>query len=430
MGEQMRKIPASFLLGACLLFTNPLAHAEEFSVRSIMPHLVSPATEGRRPGSADHDQVRDYLISHLKDLGFTPAGDTEVGERKFTQQFLGYASSHVKMPGFTTRGRNIIAIFNPPGRESTNPRLLMSAHYDHLGIDCVTPKVRGGAVNSDHHPVCPGAADNAGGVAALLAALPALTQQAQQPFAVAFWDFEEYNFQGSKSFAENPTFPMDDLRVILNLDIIGLDLFPTTKTWSFIIGAETGGSELQELMKEGAKKQGSRLTEHFFSYVFGHDRNDNTNFFEKGYKIPTVLLSDADGSVYHSNADTLENFNFAKAETIRDLLIEVAPKVLAREEKFSYSSPSGWLGQPHPSGKDARTLIRLIKDTLTHKSLPLNQEEKNKLEKILYDTSFLRWTSYAFMTPSQMHALGGHIATFLQVSQSLFNRQPQLWKNH
>jgi aminopeptidase YwaD len=87
--------------------------------------------------------------------------------------------------------------------------VVFTAHYDHLG-------------RMGNEAYFPGANDNASGVA-LLIDLASHYAKNPAPFSIAFIAFsaEEAGLIGSKYFTENPYFPLERIRFLINLDLLG-----------------------------------------------------------------------------------------------------------------------------------------------------------------------------------------------------------------
>jgi Zn-dependent M28 family amino/carboxypeptidase len=102
---------------------------------------------------------------------------------------------------------NILAVI--PGTRRPDSMLVFTAHYDHLGM-------------MGANTTFAGANDNASG-AALLLALAAYYARHPLSYSVAFLFFagEEAGLYGSKEFTDQPVFPLDKVRFLLNLDLMG-----------------------------------------------------------------------------------------------------------------------------------------------------------------------------------------------------------------
>ncbi len=93
--------------------------------------------------------------------------------------------------------------------KNTDSLIVLTAHYDHLGM-------------MGSEAIFPGANDNASGIAMLLSL--AKHYQANQPeYSTVFMAFgaEELGLLGAKHFVENPLFPLESIKFLINFDISG-----------------------------------------------------------------------------------------------------------------------------------------------------------------------------------------------------------------
>lgn len=95
------------------------------------------------------------------------------------------------------------------GNKKPDSILVISAHYDHLG-----------GMGSETY--FPGANDNASGIAFLLS-LAKYYAAHPQPYSIAFICFaaEEAGLIGSKYFTAHPLIPLEQIRFLINIDMIG-----------------------------------------------------------------------------------------------------------------------------------------------------------------------------------------------------------------
>ena len=93
------------------------------------------------------------------------------------------------------------------GTDPSLPVIVLSAHYDHLGI-------RDGRIY-------PGADDNASGVATLLEiARVCVAQPFRHGLVIAALDAEEGGLQGARAFMAGPPVPKDRIALNVNLDMV------------------------------------------------------------------------------------------------------------------------------------------------------------------------------------------------------------------
>jgi len=144
---------------------------------SYLEDLVFAAME-RVPESAHHQAVQDLCADRFAELGY------EVERQDYGS------------------GVNVIGV--RPGTSRPRQQVHLSAHYDHI-------------------PGCPGADDNATGVAGVLEAARVLAVPHPRTLVVACWDEEERALVGSRRFTQrlDERGGADDVVVSFVLEMIG-----------------------------------------------------------------------------------------------------------------------------------------------------------------------------------------------------------------
>ncbi|NRA46683.1 MAG: M20/M25/M40 family metallo-hydrolase, partial [Oligoflexales bacterium] len=295
--------------------------------------------------------------------------------------------------------------------------VILSAHYDHNGVYCRLSE------KATSNQYCNGAADNAASVAAVLNAAKILKESIKSPVFIALWDGEEIGLKGSKYFVENPVVNLNHAKLLLNLDILGLNFFDfeAAKKWHFVIGSESGGRKLKKDIEASFKDSGIQRIQ--LSYVFGEQRSDMTSFVNSKLKIPFIFFSDGDGSVYHSTADEVKYINFEKVNTVSEVVASIATKASQQDTKYSYHNPKGILGTPYIRLADVRNLAALFNvlvDNLNYvtlkeaeKSFVLRASERiNKLAK-----------NRLFLSIGEQKEVGEFIQGLTRISRDHFHRQ-------
>lgn len=109
---------------------------------------------------------------------------------------------------------NIVGVLRGTDRKLRDEYVAYSAHHDHLGIG---PVVKGDSIYN-------GAADNASGVAAVLAIAHAAAEgpKPRRSQLFIFVTAEESGLLGSAYFGEHPTVPAANIVAALNMDIVSL----------------------------------------------------------------------------------------------------------------------------------------------------------------------------------------------------------------
>ena len=235
-------------------------------------------------------------------------------------------------------GRNVVGMIKGRNHEIEDTYIIISAHYDHLGIG---PSVNGDSIYN-------GVLDNALGVAALLEigrSFSALNVKPKRSLLFLFLTGEEKGLLGSTYYADHPVRPLYKTVAAVNIDgIAAFDEFYD------IIGV---GSELSTLGRDlitvsnlsGLKV--STIPPDYFYESESVNRSDQFSFIKAG--IPAILLTEGlhyknttysagidrliqwTKNIYHTPLDDLNqeiNYRAANQHTqlIFDFLLFVANK--------------------------------------------------------------------------------------------------------
>jgi hypothetical protein len=168
------------------------ASADTAALMTTVRVLAADSMEGRRAGTPGGARARRYLVSRLTSLGVRPLGESY--EHPFA------------LPGDSLRGTNLLGVI--PGTTPEGACIVLSAHYDHVGV-------RQGVIYN-------GADDNASGVAAVLAIAEALLRAPlRHTVIIALFDAEEGGLRGARAFLANPPVERERLVLDVNLDMVG-----------------------------------------------------------------------------------------------------------------------------------------------------------------------------------------------------------------
>jgi Peptidase family M28 len=246
--------------------------------------LAAPELEGRRTGTAGSRRAQAYILERFKTLKLQPVKGSYEQKFSFTEVRRGGTE---QFPDAT----NLLAQL--PGTDDRDSFVVVSAHYDHLGV-------RNGQVY-------PGADDNASGVAALLAiARWFSTHPAGKSLLFVAFDAEEQGLQGSRFFVANPPIDLKHISVVVNMDMVGRGDANTL----FAAGTHYSPS-LAAVLKDVSRDRQLTLK-------LGHDQpaaeargledwtnsSDHGPFHAKG--IPFVYFGVEDHPDYHKPGDTAD----------------------------------------------------------------------------------------------------------------------------
>ena len=254
--------------------------------------------EGRGAGTPGGAKARRWLVAELERIGLEPPPGGF--ERPFT----------LMQAARTLQAANIAGIIR--GRTRPDRVIVLSAHFDHLGV-------RGGQTYN-------GADDNASGVAAVLDIARWLSANPpESTVLVALLDAEEIGLRGARAFVADPPVALADMALDLNLDMVGRNA--RNELW--IAGAARWPA-LQPIAE--ALQERARVV-----VRLGHDRpgvgseadwtgsSDHGAFHQAG--VPFLYFGEEDHPDYHQPTDDVERidpgFLAAAAETVLDALLIV-----------------------------------------------------------------------------------------------------------
>lgn len=272
--------------------------------------LAAPEFAGRRTGTEGSLKAQAFLQSRFEALGLKRFGAGYAQPFSFTHHSI----KAIFTPGrpFKTEYPSAVNYIGYLAGSALPERVLVvSAHYDHLGL-------KDGQLYL-------GADDNASGVAAMLAV--AAWFKAHPPrhtIVFAAFDGEELGKQGARAFLAALPFPKAQLAFNLNLDMVSRN----DNNEIFAAGTSHTPS-LAPLVAQAAAR-------HAVKVKLGHDRSqlvagtvenwtdssDHGPFHDAG--VPFLYFGVEDHADYHQPGDTFEHIEPAFFTRVANLLVDVA----------------------------------------------------------------------------------------------------------
>lgn len=187
------------------------------------------------------------------------------------------------------------------GSKLPDKYFVFTAHYDHLGM----------MGNQTYYP---GANDNASGTSMVLDLARHYSLPENKPeYSVVFilLSGEEAGLYGSGYFAENPLFPLEDIKLLVNLDMVGsgsegITVVNGTLYDTLMLTMQTINAENQYLKE--IKLRGESCN------------SDHCPFYQKGVQAVFIYTRGKELTEYHTVTDKPDNFPFTAYNGLFGLL--------------------------------------------------------------------------------------------------------------
>jgi Zn-dependent M28 family amino/carboxypeptidase len=214
---------------------------------------------------------------------------------------------------------NVIGMLEGSDPKLKNEAIVYSAHYDAYGV-------------AADNRIYRGAADNALGVAEMLAVAEAFTKAATKPKrSIIFMAVtgEEYGGLGTEYWTENPTWKLKQTAADLNLDGMGTEVYGPVKT---VVGYGAEHSSLGSVLDEVAEAEGVKVIPDPRPDEKSFYRSDHYFFVKRG--IPGMMLLGApagDTRVWIERMKQWEKTDYHQpTDTMRDDWNWEGPRTVAR----------------------------------------------------------------------------------------------------
>jgi Zn-dependent M28 family amino/carboxypeptidase len=242
--------------------------------------LLADDMQGRGIGTPGGAKAREYIVARFKEAELKSFGASYLQPFDFTAR-----------SGAKVNGTNVIGYVT--GKNNLGKYIVVTAHYDHLGI-------RNGEIYN-------GADDDASGVAALFAVAEYFKKNkpSHSIIFVAF-DGEESGLRGSNAFVAAP--PVKKESIVLN---VNMDMVAHNDKNELYASGTYHYPALKPQLETTAKSAKVKL-------LIGHDRpeqksddwtNQSDHFAFHQAKIPFIYFGVEDHKDYHKPTDDFQNIN-------------------------------------------------------------------------------------------------------------------------
>jgi Zn-dependent M28 family amino/carboxypeptidase len=279
--------------------------------------------EGRETGSTGQKKAGKYLISQYQQNQVSfPKGASDF------YQAVPASFLNKKRNNNLPDSENIWAFIE--GSEKPEEVIVISAHYDHVGIE--------------NGEVYNGADDDGSGTSALLEIAQAFQMAKKAGHgpkrSILFLHVtgEEHGLLGSRYYSENPLFPLANTVADVNIDMIGRRdaLHADTNNYVYIIGANRLSSELDHISATMNQKYVGLDLDYRFNDPKDpnrfYERSDHYNFAKFG--IPSVFFFNGVHADYHKKSDEPNKIEYDALEKRTQLAFVIAWELANRKDRI------------------------------------------------------------------------------------------------
>ena len=298
-------------------YANTITEAE---LKTYLYQYASDEFEGRDTGAPGQKKAVAFLKEQYQRIGIPSAYGTDNYFQEIQKAYFNGAAHG--------DSENVLAYIE--GSEKPNEILVISAHLDHVGV-------HDGKIYN-------GADDDGSGTVALLEIAEAFKKAKDAGVgpkrSILFLHVtgEEKGLYGSRFYAENPVFPLENTIANINIDMIGR-VDPEHKdneNYIYVIGADRLSTELNEEVTRAKS-----MVENFaYDYKY-NDRNDpqriyyrsdHYNFAKNG--IPSVFFFSGIHEDYHQPTDTPDKINYPLMTKRTKLIFHAAWNLVNRDQRI------------------------------------------------------------------------------------------------
>lgn len=293
------------------------------SLKVNLTVIASDEMQGRDTGSEGLKKAGSYIIDFYKKHGVSfPKGANDY------YQHIPAAFLNAKYKENLPDSENIWAFIE--GSEKPDEIVVVSAHYDHLGM-------KNGIIYN-------GADDDGSGTVAIMeiaAAFQKAKDEGHGPkrsILILHMTGEEHGLHGSRYYTENPLFPLTNTVANVNIDMIGRrDTFhENTNNYVYLIGSDYLSSDLFTICEDVNKKNNFLTIDYKYNdknepnrYYY---RSDHYNFAKNG--IPVVFLFNGTHADYHKPTDDVNKIEFDALTNRARYGFAIAWEIANRERKL------------------------------------------------------------------------------------------------
>ena len=301
--------------------TSMVRRIQADALRGHVQFLSSDLLEGRDTPSRGLDIAGEYAAANFRRMGLEPLGPE------------GYFQTVVVEPEDpnSPKSRNVAAVLRGSDPRLRDSYVILSAHYDHVGL----------APDGDDR-IFNGANDDASGVASVLTAAEALAAMRPRPKrSIIFMLFcgEEKVLRGSRYYALHPLVPLAQTIAQLNLEQMGRTDDSTGRHIGMANVTGFDFSDLTQTLIRSGEGIGIKIVKDAASSDRYFNRSDNAPLARAGVPAHTVSVA-YDFPDYHKVSDTWDKIDYDNMANVDKAValtvLEIASSINAPQWNANY----------------------------------------------------------------------------------------------
>ena len=290
-------------------------------LKKLVYKLADDEYEGRQTGENGQKLAANYLVDFYKKNGIIGVYKDSSYLQVIPQNYFRGRSKN--------NSENVVAFIK--GSDKPDEYVVISAHYDHIGI-------KGKKIFN-------GADDDASGTSAVLEIAEAFQKAVRDgngpKRSIVFLHVtgEEIGLFGSRFYTEFPIFPLIHTVVNLNIDMVGRvdKSHEENPNFIYLIGADKLSSELHDL----SEAMNEKYTNLNLDYTY-NDENDPNRFYYRSdhynfakNNIPIIFYFNGVHKDYHKHTDTPDKIRYDLLQKRTQLVFYTAWEIANRKERLA-----------------------------------------------------------------------------------------------
>jgi hypothetical protein len=279
-------------------------HISANSLRGHVSFLASDLLEGRDTPSRGLDVAAEYIASNLRRMGLEPL----MGDSFYQAVPIEAREAKGERPARAAgTANNIVGVLRGSDPILKDTYVIVSSHYDHLGIAAPDDKR---ATGEDR--IFNGANDDASGTASVLEianALASLHPRPRRSVLVILFCGEEKGLVGSRYYAAHPLVPLDKTIAQINMEQMGRTDSPEGAHLKMMNVTGFDYSTIPSLLVDSGKRVQIAVIKNAEASDAYFRRSDNGSFADAGVPTHTVSVT-YEFPDYHAVGDEWQKLDY------------------------------------------------------------------------------------------------------------------------